>query len=135
MRNNWTKEQFKTEIKKGIEGYLFNVTSDYIGKLFKEILRLAERNDDPITGTHVRLGSIKLGIGKDVPKDRKFSPHIYRKSFAQNLLVNGITLEVISDMQVGWRDLSTLKKYYGTTPEELKEKAHQVALTYLPNGD
>jgi len=134
VRFKWTMDKFKAEAKKGIEGYLFGVSGHYLDELFKAILKNAEKNDDPITGTHVRLGNVKLGIGRDIPKDRKFSPHIYRKSFAQNLLANGITLEVISDMQVGWRDLSTLKKYYGTTPEELKDKAHSIALTYLPKG-
>lgn len=134
IRKKWSRKQFEEKIKTGIEGYLFLANSAYIYKIFLAILNNAKKDGKPITGWHVRLGAIKLGIGRDIPKDRKFSPHIFRKSFAQNLLGAGITLEVISDTQVGWRDLSTLKQFYGTTPDILKDKAHEAALTYLPNG-
>lgn len=41
--------------------------------------------------------------------------HLFRKSFAQNMLKRGMPIEVLSDYAVGWSDLSTLKDYYGKT--------------------
>jgi len=42
--------------------------------------------------------------------------HLWRKSFVQNQMAYDVPLERISDLGVGWTDLTTLKDYYGRIP-------------------
>lgn len=47
--------------------------------------------------------------------------HLLRRSFVQNLINQGVPIELISYYGVGWEDLATLMKYYGKPSSRKKE--------------
>jgi len=54
--------------------------------------------------------------------------HLFRKSFVQNLLNKGIAMEIVSEFNVGWEDLTTLKLFYGHLPEGRRIFTYLVAV-------
>ena len=49
--------------------------------------------------------------------------HLLRRSLAQNMVNQGVPMEVIAEYAVGWKDITTLRDYYGTIEEARKNKA------------
>jgi site-specific recombinase XerD len=81
------------------------------------IIQFSHEIGDPIVDQDGRAWTPKR-----MREEEKHVAHLFRKSFVQNLRREGLHLEEIADLGVGWDDLSTMRNYYGkTSPERIRE--------------
>lgn len=97
---------------------------DYRERIYA-IIQFSLDIGDPI------LDQFKVPWTPERMREEKHVAHLFRKSFVQNLRREGLHLEQIADLGVGWDDLSTMRKYYGKTPESEIEEIWQTKLSKL----
>jgi len=107
---------------------LFPIQPNDIHTLIYVLAQRGIETNQPIYLSVTKGKPIKL----DIPtvKRMEHKGHLFRKSFVQNLLNKGTPMEVVSEFNVGWEDLTTLKKFYGHLPMSRRILTYLTAVRY-----
>lgn len=113
------KKIYKKIGKEFLEEYqkilLFPISENDIHSLIYILAYRALEQGKPLYLSVTKGRPVKLDL--DTVYKSAHKGHLFRKSFVQNLLNKGVPMEVVSEFNVGWFDLTTLKKFYGHMPE------------------
>ncbi|MCD6485268.1 MAG: phage integrase N-terminal SAM-like domain-containing protein [Candidatus Odinarchaeota archaeon] len=112
--NEKDKKRIESEMRKEFNTFrtvinkvrLFPVSQQEINNMMYAVFQNALSHDDAI------LDQDQVAWTPQRLQEEPHVVHIFRKSFAANLVNHGTPMEVVSRVGVGWKDMSTLNLYY-----------------------